>query len=154
MTVSRYFNRRFFLTIITCDSSCGTGMDLTDRHGFSRGLPCQSLFFHSVNKGLYFFHICRHRKSCLVVRTYHLSACIIEEIHLCWLQLLWVPSLVWSRAWIPPLPPSFWTFAKIHFICHLYFLFYAACSLHLSPGNSVIYADHTPITDEAVTTTS
>lgn len=46
------------------------------------------------------------RKSRLVVRTHRLSAHILEEIHLCWLQLLWVPALVGGRAWIPPLPPS------------------------------------------------
>lgn len=93
--------------------------------------------FTAVDKGLYFFHICRHRKSHLVVRTYHLSASIAEKIHLCWLQLLSVPTLVGDRPWIPPLHPPSWSLWKPHFICHSFLLCYAAYSLHLPPGNSV-----------------
>lgn len=106
MTAFRSFNRRFFYTIITWGFSRGTGLNLSDRYGFPEACPARSCSFTATDKGLCFFHICRHRKSRLVVRTHRLSAHILEEIHLCWLQLLWVPALVGGRAWIPPLPPS------------------------------------------------
>lgn len=74
--------------------------------------PARACSFNAVDKGLYFFHICRQKRSHLMVRTYHLSASVIEEIHLFWLQLLWVPTLAGGRAWILPLPPPSWSLCK------------------------------------------